>query len=90
MSSPRNEIEDSQKIVALPSAHRIELPSERSPLPPAPKNDSDVEQAVSVNPSGAHPKLPQYTFDEVQRAVAVFEMLARWRDEERRKGTINW
>ena len=44
----------------------------------------------TVEGSSAHPKLPQYTFEEVKRAVAVFEMLIVWRDEERRKGTIDW
>jgi len=38
----------------------------------------------------AHPRLPQYTMDEVQRGVEVIQLLIKVRDRCREQGLIEW
>ncbi len=37
-----------------------------------------------------HPKLPQYTVNEVRRAVEAIRILAKARDRCRQQGLIKW
>lgn len=37
-----------------------------------------------------HPRLPQYTIDEVERSIEVIQMLIKVRDRCRKQGLINW
>ena len=48
------------------------------------------EVVLSERLDEPHPRLPQYTQDECQRAIEVIEILRRWRDEDRAKGLIDW
>lgn len=43
-----------------------------------------------VEAQESHPRLPQYTANEVQRAIEVFQLLAKVRDRCRQKGVIDW
>lgn len=49
-------------------------------------DDADIA-AVS---SEINSMTAQYTKEDIRRAVEVFEMLARWCEEDRKKGLIDW
>lgn len=64
------------------------------------RTDTDAEELLSKNEaletleapdkSGPHPRLPQYTIDEVERSIEVIELLIKVRDRCRNQGLINW
>lgn len=58
----------------------------------APANERPTYKEIPVGFSkhDPHYRLPQYTVDEVNRAVSVFQTLIRWRNEARKKGLIDW
>lgn len=74
-------------------AHKSPMQSfESSALatPPVVRTDSPESSSSCREINANHLRLPQYNQDEVDRAVRVFETLLRWRDEDRRKGLIDW
>ena len=64
------------------------------------RTDADAEELVDPNvtpetleapdKSAPHPRLPQYTIDEVERSIEVIELLIKVRDRCRNQGLINW
>ena len=52
--------------------------------------DSPVESETEMELHAPHPRLPQYTVDEVERAVDVIQLLIRVRDRCRKQGLIDW
>jgi hypothetical protein len=55
-------------------------------------NDSGEAQEAIMAPdrSAPHPRLPQYSVDEVERSIEVIELLIKVRDRCRKQGLINW
>lgn len=67
-------------------------PDERNPIDPADSGLLDSPQAVPTvaGSSEPHPRLAQYTVDEVERATDVFRLLIKVRDRCRAQGLIDW
>ncbi len=59
-----------------------------------PINVNETQEAITaLDKSGPHPRLPQYTIDEVERSIEVIEvieLLIKVRDRCRKQGLINW
>ena len=52
---------------------------------------NETQEAVTAIDKGEpHPRLPQYTIDEVERSIEVIELLIKVRDRCRKQGLINW
>ncbi|MBK8202395.1 MAG: hypothetical protein IPK68_08830 [Bdellovibrionales bacterium] len=56
-----------------------------------PIDSGETQEAITAPDRGVpHPRLPQYTVDEVERSIEVIKLLIKVRDRCRKQGLINW
>lgn len=55
-----------------------------------PVDDQDSQQTDEAISGKPHPRLTQYTFNEVENAIEAIKLLIQIRDRCRSQGVIDW
>jgi hypothetical protein len=54
------------------------------------KEKRAARELTGLSKDSPHPKLPQYTVDEVESSIEAIKLLIKVRDRCRKQGLINW
>ncbi len=56
----------------------------------SPRQEACENSGQDGDKNAPHPRLPQYTMDEVERSIRAIQLLIKVRDRCRKQGLINW